>query len=90
LLVADRAPLSVRYLMPLAERWGIGDDVERNLAVENASEAERSELIEQVAVAPDEVWSWLGDSDEGEARTPEYVAFTCLTIAADAARAMRS
>jgi hypothetical protein len=54
-------PVSVRYMIPFAERWGIGDDVERDVAVENASEAERSELIEQVAVAPGELWSWLGE-----------------------------
>lgn len=90
MLIADRVPPPVRYLIPLAQTWGIGDDVERDRAVEDASEAERRDLIDQVAAAPDELWQWLGDSDEGRAPSPEYVAFTCLTMAADYARAMRS
>jgi hypothetical protein len=45
-------------MIPLAERWGIGDDF--GVTSKNASEAERSELIEQVAVAPGELGSWLG------------------------------
>jgi len=75
-------PEPLRALVRLAERWGIGDDYDRSLAVENASPDERQVLIEAAAAAPKALWTWL----ERGPQTPEWAAFTCMTQAADEAR----
>src|SRR5688500_20338669 len=43
-LDASKVPEDLRSLVPLAERWGIGDDVDRNAKVDKATDAERAEL----------------------------------------------
>lgn len=75
-------------LLPLAEDWGIRDDVERADAVERASFHQLASMVEAVDAAEDEgLYDWLsGDESHAADPTEEYVAITCLTMAADAAR----
>ena len=73
--------------MPLAKRWGIGDDYEREEAVRTASPEERDALVAAIDGAPDELWDWLaGGESFSAAPTHEYVAVTKLTMAAELAR----
>jgi hypothetical protein len=81
-------PDSVRVLLPLAEVWGIGDDVERSMIVEAASPNELRAMVAAVDSVPDnDLYGWLTGPDSRSANpSREYVAITCLTMAADEAR----
>ena len=73
--------------MALAERWGIGDDGDRENAVANASEAERRELVDAVDGLPEDFWDWLvGPAASEVPLSREYVVLTTMTMAADSAR----
>ena len=86
-LEPDDVPPSIRYLIPLGRRWGIGDDIYRDQAAYAASAAERVALVRTIREAPEDLWVWLV-GPEAEAARPSnaYVAFTCLTMAFDMAR----
>jgi hypothetical protein len=81
-------PDSVRALMPLAGIWGVGDDIERSLLVEPASADQLRDLVAAVdAIPDDDLYGWLaGPESRSPAPSREYVAITCLTMAADQAR----
>lgn len=81
-------PDSVRVRLPLAEVWGIGDDIERSMTVEAASPNELRAMIAAVDSVPDsDLYDWLaGPESRAADPSPEYVAITCLTMAADEAR----
>ena len=75
-------------LLALAEKWGIGDDYEREIAVTNASVEDLQMLIRCVDNIQDEdLYGWLGGSESyNETPSPEYIAIACLTMAIDSAR----
>ncbi|MDQ1615982.1 MAG: hypothetical protein QOJ60_1921 [Actinomycetota bacterium] len=75
-------------LLPLAERWGVGDDYDREAMVSAASEAELTSLASAVdAVSVEDLYEWLaGPESRSATPTQEYVAVTSLTMAADSAR----
>lgn len=83
-----RIPEELRTLMPLLDEWAIGDDMDRSLKVEQAPREELERLVAAVDGANQEVlYGWLSGAEAtSPAPTPEYVAFTCLTMAADEAR----
>lgn len=78
-------PDKVRALLPLARVWGLPDDIDRSMRVENASPQELRQLVEQVAAAGAGVYEWL-DASINDVSDPDYVAITSLTMAADEAR----
>jgi len=84
----SNVPPSLVFLLPLAETWGIGDDLERAEAVESSSLEELEQMIQAVDDAEDSgLYEWLsGDESYVESPSPEYIAITCLTMAADSAR----
>ncbi len=75
-------------LLPLAEQWGLGDDYDREAAVSAATEAELAALVSAVEAVPeDDLYGWLaGPESRSKQPTEEYVAMTCMTMAADSAR----
>ena len=75
-------------MLPLAEKWGIGDDYDRETAVETATEKELRYLIESIQALPDEtLYDWLAGTESlSKSPTEEYLAFTCMTMAYDSAR----
>ena len=79
-----KIPKALQHLVPLAEQFGIGDDLIREdvLAKTPASEIETMRrAVEAQADAFDE---WLaGPEADGSALSEEYIAFTCLRMAAD-------
>jgi len=82
-----RVPSSLRSLLGPARRWGISDDGYRWEAVEAASSEELDSIAHAVdSVAEDEVYDWLAGPAADASPTVEYVAITCLTMAADHAR----
>ena len=85
-LDALRVPEQLRCWIPLAERWGIGDDLIREDCVNGATPAELQQLL---AWSPDDavLEAWLTGSESHSPRpSDEYLAFTCLGMAYDSAR----
>jgi hypothetical protein len=82
-------PISCHEYIPLAERYGIGDDGYRSSIVESLSREQRGRLVAFLQSAPQELFTWLeGPEAHAVSPTPEYVAFTCLTMAAEYAKAI--
>jgi hypothetical protein len=73
-------PTDLRHLLPLAERWGIGDDVERNQKVSRATAAEREELRNAITPLSARITAFL-DSFGGGAMTDEAAAFMYMQLA---------
>ncbi|MBC7975525.1 MAG: hypothetical protein H7138_11125 [Myxococcales bacterium] len=78
----EQVPPDLRQLVPLAERWGIGDDVERIAKVDSATPAEREELRAAVEPLHSRITAWL-DSFGTEAMTDEAAAFMYMQLALD-------
>ena len=77
-------PPQLRHLIPLAEFWGISDDLEREQAVKRASQQQIAELKAAIQCFEDEFDLWLGGSAaEGADFSDEYVAFSSMRMAAD-------
>ena len=54
-----RVPDRLRDLIPLAEKWGIGDDIIRFDFEEKAAPSERDELVRSVAARLTQINAWL-------------------------------
>jgi hypothetical protein len=83
-----RVPSELRTLVPLLGEWAIADDLDRSMKIEEASTEQLRELVRQVdSVDQAALYDWLaGPEATSAAPTAEYLAFTCLTMAADEAR----
>lgn len=85
-LNASRVPEQFREWIPLAERWGIGDDLIREDCVAKACSEELLELLEFGVVYDAVLDDWLtGPESESQPPSAEYCAFTCLGMAWDSA-----
>jgi hypothetical protein len=79
-----KVPAAMRPLIPLAERFGNGDDLIREDAVAKASPSEVEARRQAVAAHADAFDEWLaGPEADGPAFSEEHVAFSCLRMAAD-------
>jgi hypothetical protein len=69
-------------------KWGIGDDIERELALDRASTHEIEELVHSTDHVTDEdLDGWLAGSESFNPNpSDEYVAITCLMMAIDSAK----
>ena len=85
-LAVNNVPEDLRHLVPLAERWGIGDDVDRNTAVDRATPAEREELERAIAPSAARITAWL-DSFRQQPMTDEAAAFMYMQLALEEMRA---
>jgi hypothetical protein len=84
----DKVPLVLALLLPMAEKWGIGDDFEREAAVTNASRQELESLVHCIDDISDaDLYGWLsGPESFNPNPSQEYLAITCLTMAIDSAK----
>ena len=84
----SRVPAQLHLLIPLLEEWAIADDMDRSLKVEDATTEDLQDLITHVDTADqDALYGWLSGPESRDANpSAEYIAFTCLTMAADEAR----
>ncbi|MBO0754684.1 MAG: sel1 repeat family protein [Bradyrhizobiaceae bacterium] len=84
----DRVPRPLVRLVPMAEKWGIDDDYDRACAVRNASLDELEALVHCIDdVTDDDLFGWLSGSEaDRQNPSPEYIAFSDLTMAIDLAR----
>ena len=85
-LDTSNVPGDLRHLVPLAERWGIGDDVARNAAVDRATPAERAELERAVTPVHARITTWL-DSFGQQPMPDEAAAFMYMQLALEEMRA---
>ena len=87
-LRSGAVPSAVRGLLPLARRWGIGDDGYRDAAVAEADAETLAALVAAVDAIDDAaLYGWLAGPEASSARpSAEYVAVTALTMAADQTR----
>jgi hypothetical protein len=81
-------PAALHHLIPVAENWGISDDYDRETKIRQATEPELRALIASIDEETyKDVWSWLcGPEASSPTPSDEYAAFTCLTMAIDAAK----
>ncbi len=72
------------HMIPLAERYGISDDLERETLLMQSTEAERRHLKEAVRDQDAELDLWLaGPAASGPNYSPEYIAFSAMRMGAD-------
>jgi hypothetical protein len=83
-LNAAKIPVELRHLLALAEQFGIGDDLIRADVVAKTLPGELQTMRQAVEAHADAFDEWLAGP---EANVPElsdeYIAFTCLRMAAD-------
>jgi hypothetical protein len=77
-------PESLRSLIPLAEEWGISDDILRVDAVRRATPESIALLKTAVSEHEDPLDEWLaGPAANDPHPSQEYLAFTQMRMAAD-------
>ncbi len=70
-----KVPASLRGLVPLAEYWGIGDDVLREMLQEGESPAKKKALADAVNPHNAAITAWLDSWAQGEPMSDEAAAF---------------
>jgi hypothetical protein len=83
----DRVPSHLRDLIPLAEKWGIGDDIIRMDVEERATDSERRVLVDALKNRYEQINAWLDSADAAD-MTDEMAAFMYLAEAAEEVKAM--
>lgn len=81
-LDATAVPDDLRSLVPLARKWGLGDDAIRGQAVDAVTAAERRALIEALAGKVGAADAWIASFAEGE-MPDEAAAFMYLLEAVE-------
>ena len=83
-LAPQKVPETLRHLIPIAEYWGILDDVERERKVREAMSQEIEELKKVIAEHDDALDEWLaGPEANATTYSNEYLAFSAMRMAAD-------
>lgn len=77
---ASNVPVDLRPLIPLAERWGIGDDVERAAYIDQSTAADRGALKAAVTPYDARITGWL-DSFGADPMSDEAAAFMYMQLA---------
>lgn len=77
-------PNNLRHLIPLAEIWGIGDDLIRDDLIRNSPYEAIVELKRIIEKHEDSLDEWLaGPEAESDNPSDEYLAFSAMRMAAD-------
>jgi hypothetical protein len=85
----SEVPEAAIAFIPLAERYGLGDDGYRDDLVHALDAPEVMELLAYLDAYPPAVDEWLcGPAANISPPSEEYVAFTCLLLAAEYAKAV--
>jgi hypothetical protein len=79
-----RVPQALRPLVALAEQFGVSDDLIREDVVARTSALELEAMRREVEAHGDILDDWLaGPEAGGPGYSDEYIAFSCLRMAAD-------
>jgi hypothetical protein len=76
----ENVPVELRHLIPLAQQWGIGDDIERLAKGQRATPAERAGLRRAVTPHQTRITQWL-DSFGQELMSQEAATFMYMQLA---------
>lgn len=79
----SRVPEGLRELVPLAERWGVGDDVERTEKLGRATPGELEELRAAVGRNGAAITAWLDSYGSGAEMSEEAAAFMYMQLAVE-------
>ena len=83
----SRVPEALLRLLPVAERWGISDDVHREGAVDAASVHDLEALVHSIDGVGEDLHGWLaGPAADDPNPSDEYVAFGALGMAIESAK----
>ncbi|HUE71933.1 MAG TPA: hypothetical protein VMP01_13690, partial [Pirellulaceae bacterium] len=78
----SKVPPSLHELVPLAERFGISDDLIREDVLRRSTGAELEAMKQAVSSREEALDVWLaGLESNGPTFSDEYIAFSCLRIA---------
>lgn len=75
-------PPDLRQLIPLAEKWGIGDDIIRNDFIDKSSSSEKRQLHDALSEPSARITEWL-NSLHGTPLSDEAAAFMYMEVALD-------
>ena len=89
MLNSKSIPPTLISLVPMAEKWGMGDDIEREQTLNCASADELNSLVHCIdGISDDDFYGWLAGPESRNPRpSPEYLALSCLALAIDSATA---
>lgn len=80
----SKIPVALRGLIPLAEQFGMCDDLDRERLITLTPEKQRHELKTAIAGLEEDLDDWLaGPESAGPEYTNEYIAFSAMRMAAD-------
>ena len=61
----SKVPENLRDLIPMAELWGVGDDIIRDDLEEKASKEQKQDFREKMTGRTDDVTAWLDSFSDG-------------------------
>ena len=76
----DRVPPDLVDLIPLAEKWGIGDDVLRDEMQERATDAEKQAMADALKDRHERITAWLDTFPQGQPMSDEAAAFMYMQL----------
>ncbi|MGE6333727.1 hypothetical protein [Stenotrophomonas sp. NPDC077659] len=82
-LYRDRVPPDLADLIPLAEKWGISDDVLRDEMQERATAAEKQAMGDALKDRHARITAWLDSFPQGQPMSDEAAAFMYMQVGAD-------
>ena len=77
----EKVPEDLRHLTPLAQEWGIGDDVDRGTKVDGSTPAEREALRSAITPHHARITAWLDTFGDGASMSDEAAAFMYMQLA---------
>ena len=84
----NKIPSALIHLLPMAAKWGLGDDYESEMAINNAQPEELESLVHSIdGISDNDLFGWLSGPESYNLKpSAEYVALTALTMAIDSAK----
>lgn len=82
-LSASKVPSDLADLVPLAEKWGIGDDIIRNDFQSKSSDADKQALAKALTGRNNRITEWLDSQPKDEAMSDEAAAFMYMQLGLD-------
>lgn len=82
-LNSKKVPKDLIDLIPLAEKWDIGDDIIRDDFQEKSSDEEKQELKEKLKDRIERIDEWTMSFENGKQMTKEAEAFMYMSIGFD-------
>lgn len=79
----DQVPPDLVDLIPLAEKWGIGDDLLRDEMQEHATDAEKRAIADALKHRHARISAWLDSLPQGQPMTDEAAAFLYMQLSVD-------